>query len=45
MNGDEVEMMRKEAVVAYSRYDPGICLEGLRKTAKHLRTAGIPAVI
>jgi hypothetical protein len=33
---NEFEKIWKEAVVACSRYYPGICLEGLRKTAKTL---------
>jgi hypothetical protein len=33
---DELKRIWKEAIVAYSRYYPGICLEGLRKTIKNL---------
>jgi hypothetical protein len=38
--------MWKEAVVAYSRYYPGICLEGLEKTTNNLsQVAGLWAEI
>jgi hypothetical protein len=33
---DEVERITREAVVAYSRYYPRICLDGLRKTTENL---------
>jgi hypothetical protein len=33
---DELERICKEAVVAYFRYYPRICLQGLRKIIKHL---------
>jgi hypothetical protein len=33
---DEFERIWKEVVVAISRYYPGISLEELRKTTKHL---------
>lgn len=33
---DELERIQKEVIVVYSRYYPGICLEGLRKTTKTL---------
>jgi hypothetical protein len=33
---DEMERMWKEAVVANLRHYPDLCLEGLRKTKKHL---------
>jgi hypothetical protein len=33
---DEMERKWKEAVVAYFRYKPGICLDGLRETTKTL---------
>jgi hypothetical protein len=31
---DELEMIRNEVIVAYSRYYPRICLDGLRKTTE-----------
>jgi hypothetical protein len=31
---NELERVRKEVVRAYSRYDPGTCLGGLRKATK-----------
>jgi hypothetical protein len=31
----------KEAVVTNLRYDPGVFLEGLRKTMKYVRLAGL----
>jgi hypothetical protein len=40
-----VERFWKEAVVAYSKYYPGIFLEGLRKAMNELRIAGVPARI
>jgi hypothetical protein len=36
MRNDELGMISKEMVVAYSRYYPGICLEVLKKTKKSL---------
>jgi hypothetical protein len=33
---DELESILKETVLARSRYCPGICLEGQRKTTKSL---------
>jgi hypothetical protein len=33
---DEFYRIWKEAVVAYSRYYPSICLEGMKKAIKHL---------
>jgi hypothetical protein len=35
MNG-ELKRIWKETVMALSRYSPGSCLEGLRKTTKNL---------
>jgi hypothetical protein len=35
-NDDELERIWKEAVVAYSKYYPGICLQGLGKTTRNL---------
>jgi hypothetical protein len=37
---DELERILKEAVVAYSRYRPGISLQGLRKTTKTVNGDG-----
>jgi hypothetical protein len=34
---NELERTWEETVVAYLRYYPGICLEGLRKTTKKTR--------
>jgi hypothetical protein len=34
---DDLERIQKDAVLAYSSYCPGICLEGLRKTTKEHR--------
>jgi hypothetical protein len=43
---DELEEIWKEAVVAQTRYDPGIFLDGLRKTTKHeVRMAGVAAAM
>jgi hypothetical protein len=36
MNGNELEKLWKEEVVAKPRYSLGICLWGLRKTTKPL---------
>jgi hypothetical protein len=44
MNG-ELERIRKEAEVSYSRYCPGIYLEGLRNTMRNMKLAGVPAEI
>jgi hypothetical protein len=39
---DELERIRKKAVMAYLKYYPGICLEGLRKMTKtSVRIAGL----
>jgi hypothetical protein len=32
---NELESIWEEAVMAYLRYNPDICLEGLRKTTKN----------
>jgi hypothetical protein len=40
---DELEGIWKEAVAAKSRYYPGICLEGLRKTTKTAMMTAVPA--
>jgi hypothetical protein len=37
---DELERILNEAVVAYSRRCPGICLERLRKSKKTVRIGG-----
>jgi hypothetical protein len=37
---DELERIWKKAVMAYSRYYPGILLEGLRNTAENLSPDG-----
>jgi hypothetical protein len=42
---DELKNIWMEAVMAFLRYYPAICLEGLRKTTKNLRTARAPANI
>jgi hypothetical protein len=43
---DELERIYMEAFVAYSRYYPSICLEGLGETTKtSVRMSGIPAEI
>jgi hypothetical protein len=43
---DELERIWREAVMAYSRYYPSICLEGLRETTKtSVRIPGVPAEI
>jgi hypothetical protein len=39
---DELNFVWKEAVVAYSRYLPGICLKRVSKTA---RMSSVPAEI
>jgi hypothetical protein len=39
---DELKRIWKEVIMDYSRYYPGICLEGLRKTTKtSVRPAGV----
>lgn len=38
---DDLERMRKEVVVDYSRYYARTCMEGLRKELKSLRIAGV----
>jgi hypothetical protein len=40
---DELEMIGKEAVVAYSKYYSGINCEELRKSTKNLRRTGVLA--
>jgi hypothetical protein len=46
MMKNELERIWKEVVVARTRYYyPGICLEGLRKTTKPVRKAGVPGEI
>jgi hypothetical protein len=43
---DVMERIWKETAMAYSRYYPGICLEGLKKTAKNFnRLADAPAEV
>jgi hypothetical protein len=43
---DELKRIWKEAVVAYLRYYPGICPEGLKKTRKtSVKRAGVSADI
>jgi hypothetical protein len=39
---NELERIGKEVVVALARYYPGICLEGLSKTAETFRLIGGP---
>jgi hypothetical protein len=40
-----LEKIWKQAVVANSRYYPGIYQEDLRKTLKHVRLVGVPTKI
>jgi hypothetical protein len=43
---EQSERIWEEVMVAYSRYYPGICLEGLRKTTKtSVRIAGVPSEV
>jgi hypothetical protein len=42
---DELKGIWKEAVLAWTRYYPGINLEQLGKTTKELRIAGISGVL
>jgi hypothetical protein len=45
MNDDELERIWKEAVLAYWKHCPGICLEGERRLTKNLTIVGILAEI
>jgi hypothetical protein len=45
MMNNKLEGIWKEAVVAKTRYYPGICLEGLRKTTEPVRKVGVPGEI
>jgi hypothetical protein len=36
VSDDELERIRKEAAMVYSRYSQNTCLEGLRKITKNL---------
>jgi hypothetical protein len=41
---DDLERIWKEAAMAYSKYYPGICLDGLRKTTENLsQVTSVPA--
>jgi hypothetical protein len=42
---DELKNISMDAVMAFLRYCPAICLEGLRKTTKNLRIARDPTNI
>jgi hypothetical protein len=42
---DGLDSIWKEATLAYSRYYPGIRLQGPRKTTRNLEIAGIPTEI
>jgi hypothetical protein len=45
MMNDELSVIWKEADMAELRYDPHICLEGLKKTTKDLMLTCVPAEI
>jgi hypothetical protein len=40
-----LERISKEVIVVWWTYCRGVCLEGLRKTSKHLTLAGVPPEI
>jgi hypothetical protein len=43
---DELERVLKNMIVAQSKYYPGICLEGLKRTMKaSVKKAAVPAGI